>query len=331
MVHMLSKVKTIVIGLVIGVAAFGAGPVYAVNYDVQALIGTYESVTCPAGSNVGQLVPCARHCDNPATANQDETDPCSVCHLIVLGHNIVKYVVYIAVFVALAIITFAGILYIVSAGNEGMISTAKSALKSALFGIFFILVAWVLVNTAIMILKPKAGTFQGNWFQYYCESAETNPTGANGTTPGNTNTTGNEGAIPAGSTGAASKVNPDTYPGTLYCNSSATASGTSYTMSTDQCYADPVYCQNRFSTNCATFASGAVREGTYDYFTLDMEVYTTNADLGESVVSVVSEEYPADTSGADPRQICQAARDANAASGERVVVNFDCTGVILNN
>ncbi len=35
------------------------------------------------------IVPCGRHANKPSST-QNESDPCSICHLAVLGSNIVK-------------------------------------------------------------------------------------------------------------------------------------------------------------------------------------------------------------------------------------------------
>ncbi len=158
--------------------------------------GSYQNVSsvCADESKVGHLVPCARHCDNPATPN-DETEPCSVCHLIVLGHNIVEYVVFISVFIAFAVIVFAGVMYVVSAGNQGMITSAKAALKAALFGMAFVLAAWVIVNTIITVfLKPKQSALQGDWRQYYCDVSDNTGTGSTADNTGTGSTADNTGS-----------------------------------------------------------------------------------------------------------------------------------------
>jgi len=335
------------------IIALVSTPAHAVNYNVQDIIGAYEKVSpvCADGSTVGHLVPCARHCDNPETPN-DETEPCSVCHLIVLGHNIVKYVLFISVFIALAVITFAGVIYITSAGDQGMISTAKGALKAALFGMIFVLAAWVIVNTLITIFLPVnndafQGGLKGNWMQYYCESAgsgddKTNPTtgGDNKTNPTtsrdnktNPTTSGGDKTNPitdTTKTGMESKIkDPNTYSGTKYCNVSRGA--THVIMDTNECYSDQKYCENKFGKNCRVFAPGAPTSQPYDAYHVELEIVAPLQN-NKVIVPKMILDIPAGESDTNPMQPClnfiaDMQKSAQNANGE-LRISKNCVGML---
>lgn len=77
---------------------------------------------------------------------------CTLCHIVSSVAGLTTYIRDIMVFVALAVITAMGIMYIVSAGNDGMMSTAKKGIWAALAGIAIVLLAWVIVNTIMYVV-----------------------------------------------------------------------------------------------------------------------------------------------------------------------------------
>lgn len=83
-------------------------------------------------------------------------NPCTACHFIVLGQNILNYLTSIMVVVAITLITAMGVLYIISAGNDGMTKRAKEGLKAVLIGIVIMLTAWLMVNTVLLLVANPA-------------------------------------------------------------------------------------------------------------------------------------------------------------------------------
>jgi len=66
------------------------------------------------------------------------------------------------------------ILYIVSIGNEGMMSTAKGGIKAALVGFAVMLSAWLIVNVVLTLLVNNDfldGIKQGSAFTFTCDTA----------------------------------------------------------------------------------------------------------------------------------------------------------------
>lgn len=86
----------------------------------------------------------------------DISSACTLCDIVKGVADLITFIRNIMVFIALAVITAMGIMYIVSAGNSGMMETAKKGIWAALAGITIVLLAWVVVNTvAYTVLGAK--------------------------------------------------------------------------------------------------------------------------------------------------------------------------------
>lgn len=120
------------------------------------------------------LVPCGN--------GSDYADRCTLCHLVVGFDKLIDYGFNILIFVALAALLAAGVLYVISAGDQGMITTAKGIMKNTLFGFAFVLLGWLMVNFTLYVLGgkdsnkdgiPDLGFAQdgdGRWDQFQCIS-----------------------------------------------------------------------------------------------------------------------------------------------------------------
>jgi hypothetical protein len=84
-------------------------------------------------------------------------------------------------------LVIAGIVYIVSAGDEGMMTTAKGLLKNAVIGFAIILGAWLIVNTVLWIIgtkekeHPEGGTLGiqiDSWNNFSCSTQSSAGTGS---------------------------------------------------------------------------------------------------------------------------------------------------------
>ncbi len=100
-----------------------------------------DSDTGIVGVNRG-LVTCGK-------SGTGKENACGLCDLVRGMKTLVDYMRTIMVFISLAVITAMGVLYIVSAGNDGMITMAKNGIKFSLIGLAIILSAWLIVNTVI--------------------------------------------------------------------------------------------------------------------------------------------------------------------------------------
>lgn len=100
---------------------------------------------------------------------------CTLCDLFVGIHNIINWGFGVMVFVALAGITVAGVLYIVSAGDEGLKTTSKNLMKNVLIGFSLVLLAWVIVNTTLWLIgasdiSGKLNVDSNSWWDFKCNS-----------------------------------------------------------------------------------------------------------------------------------------------------------------
>lgn len=96
---------------------------------------------------------------------------CRMCDIIIGMNVIIKYAMGIAVFVALAAITIGGVMYIVSAGDQGMTTNAKEVMKNAGIGIVIIFAAWLIVNYTMVLIgtNDKFGITQTGWNNFQCK------------------------------------------------------------------------------------------------------------------------------------------------------------------
>ncbi len=113
------------------------------------------------------LVPCGGY----------ETDgaaepACNLCYflkmlqgLITWGRNVVTILALVGFFIA-------GVMYILSSGNENMMNASKGFMKSVIIGFAVFWAAWLIVNiTIVWVLGADvvAITGRGEWFSINCE------------------------------------------------------------------------------------------------------------------------------------------------------------------
>lgn len=110
-----------------------------------------------------QLVP---SCGEGTSLN----DRCTLCHLFDGIKNIIDWGRNILAITAIVAIVAGGIMYIVSAGDEKMMSSAKGIIKQALWGVLIVLGAWVIVNTTMFVLGANVGLVAtgATWNDFSC-------------------------------------------------------------------------------------------------------------------------------------------------------------------
>lgn len=135
----------------------------------------FTGFTVPTVSRAAGLVVCALNADDPVT-EFNETAPCTACHVLYMAKIIIDWIIKVMTVIGIAVIFAMGILYIVSVGNEKILSTAKGGIKAALIGITVILCAWLIVNTIIRISGSSgyfSGYFQNGTFSFTCDPNST--------------------------------------------------------------------------------------------------------------------------------------------------------------
>ena len=144
----------------------------------------------PSGGSgeTGGLVPC--------------TNNCTLCHLVLGFKNIYDYLLILLLSATTLVVVIAGVMYMVSSGDKGMIDKAKSALTYALTAMILALTAWLIINATLSALGY---TKVGSWYNFTCDTAQTQgPTGGTGvgTLPG-TGGTGGKTGYPSGGNASA--------------------------------------------------------------------------------------------------------------------------------
>ena len=116
----------------------------------------------------GGLVPCG-----------NGNDPCTLCHFIIGFYNMVGVMLKLVVTAALAGIFISGVMYIISAGDETMMTGAKNFLKASITGFVVVLGAFLIVNVTMWALSAKdsngdgvsdMGVGQAGWFSFTCST-----------------------------------------------------------------------------------------------------------------------------------------------------------------
>ena len=126
---------------------------------LAAIIAIFLS---PTMASARGLVPCG-----------GESEPrCDLCYLIVGFRNIVVDIfLSLLAWVSLAGIAISGLMYVISAGSEKMITQAKGFLKASLIGFAVVLTAWLMVNVTMRVLAARSdlGIAVTGWNDFSCE------------------------------------------------------------------------------------------------------------------------------------------------------------------
>lgn len=112
----------------------------------------------PLPAEAASLVPCGRTVNDPDTPNLDESKPCTLCHIVIGANGLIQWGMNIMTVIAITVIFAMGVLYIVSAGNEGMMQTAKKGMQAALIGFTIMLLAWLIVNIVLTVLADTTSS-----------------------------------------------------------------------------------------------------------------------------------------------------------------------------
>ena len=128
---------------------------------------------CPCSSGIcseekkGGLVPCGKTCDDPDTP-VNECCPCTLCHLFVLFKKVVDFATtYIAIPLAVVMLTIGGIIMVTATGNPGQISQGKGVIRAVVIGLLLVFAAWLIVNTIVTLLTTLEHPLRA-WYEIEC-------------------------------------------------------------------------------------------------------------------------------------------------------------------
>lgn len=81
---------------------------------------------------------------------------CQACHMAALVHNILVFMVGLAVAAATLMFAYAGFLYVTAAANHGNIDSAKRVFGQVLVGLILVLVAWLIVDLVLRVFTGQS-------------------------------------------------------------------------------------------------------------------------------------------------------------------------------
>jgi len=96
-------------------------------------------------------------------------EACTLCDLVVGFHNLVQYGLEVITIIALAGITFAGVMYTVSSGNESMVTSSKNFMKASVIGFAVVFCAWLIVNQVLSSIDAVNKT---GWNTFSCQEQQ---------------------------------------------------------------------------------------------------------------------------------------------------------------
>lgn len=117
----------------------------------------------------GGLVPCGRTCDDPTTTSIDESLMCTFCSGFTLFSNITNAVLFVWMpLIIVILITWGGVLIMVSGQNPSQRLRGKQIIQWALIGYAVMLFAWIIVNTFLSVIGIADWNGIGNWWNPNC-------------------------------------------------------------------------------------------------------------------------------------------------------------------
>lgn len=125
------------------------------------------------------IVPCGRNINT----DNGEDHMCTLCDLIVGIKRIFDYGLYIVVTIAFIALFISGVIYIISIGDEKMMTMAKGFLRSALVGFALVAGAWLIVNVTLTVISYRSdmsylGIGKTSWNSFSCTTEPTAPSGS---------------------------------------------------------------------------------------------------------------------------------------------------------
>ncbi len=94
---------------------------------------------------------------------------CQACHLVQLGQNIIEWLITVMTFVIALVFVAGGFQMVTSGGDSGAVSSAREKMTNAIIGLMIMLLAWLIVDTALkMLLKPEERNGMGPWSEVSC-------------------------------------------------------------------------------------------------------------------------------------------------------------------
>lgn len=130
--------------------------------------------------NIGGIVPCGRHSNDPNTPNICECCPCSICHIFVFAKRITDFGVKdVLPVLFLLTIVVAGVMAIFAGVKMTTLVEMKGVARIAAIGAVLTIASWLVVNTVIYGLSGRKNgqgvgeILAGPWNDITCDVGKT--------------------------------------------------------------------------------------------------------------------------------------------------------------
>jgi hypothetical protein len=138
-----------------------------IHYKMKKIIllSTLYLILSTALVQAAGLVPCG-----------DSGEPdCNWCFLMQMVKNVIDFLVYIAIPLAVLMIIVGGIMIMTAAGSTSRVAKGREILTAAIVGLIIALLSWLIIDTILKMLvgAPEGGSAAiikglGPWNQIQC-------------------------------------------------------------------------------------------------------------------------------------------------------------------
>ncbi len=118
-----------------------------------SFIFAQDELTMQDEAQPGYLIVCSGP-EGVATSSSDY-DPCTITDLFELINKLVNFLIFVALFISIIVFMYAGVLYLMSTDKSDQTKRAKEMMLKTVKGIIVILIAWVLIYSALNLLGLK--------------------------------------------------------------------------------------------------------------------------------------------------------------------------------
>lgn len=140
------------------------------TYDECVSSDGGKTASCLASSAnlCSGLVPCGRLVNDPETTWND-TSKCQLCHIVILLSQIINFLMSLVAILTILAIVIVGLLSITSSVDVQSNVSARQKLSSVLSGFVIILVAWLVINTLMILFGFNDPLGNDAWHIFNCD------------------------------------------------------------------------------------------------------------------------------------------------------------------
>ena len=131
-----------------------------ISYAVLVAVSLYGSHLAMSAEDAGQMEQQESRIESPGSIvrcgpghldSEGKEIECGKEQFFILIHTLIRYAIYLSALAVSVAITYAGFMYMISAGEYHKLYQAKGAVTAAIIGLVIVLSAWIVVNTVLGI------------------------------------------------------------------------------------------------------------------------------------------------------------------------------------